>query len=108
MTKLPAHACAAPGNFADEVQDMGVAGQLHNLSHCSSGATDSREGMISRAFSMQPRKGQYVVLQPSLTLPKSALLWHPLQPLPTDTTKGVMDWKCPLCSTARGACRQTF
>ncbi len=67
------------GNYADAVQDMGAV--------ASAAALDDAADAVTRAFTCTPRKGQYVVMLPRSN--GSALVNHPLQPLPTDTTKGV-------------------
>jgi hypothetical protein len=64
------------GNFGDVVQRLGAAGSASLGSNA-----------VTCGFTVRCRRGQYAVLQPKDA--GTPLLRHPLQPLPTDTTKGV-------------------
>ena len=66
------------GNFGDRIEAM------------KSAATGAKQSPGS--FEMRPRLGQYIIFDASKASGLSAdglLLTRPIQPLPTDTTKGI-------------------
>lgn len=62
------------GVFAERMERVRISSGYHSLSERSNGPS----------FTSKPRLGQYLVLSP-----RTPCLTRPIQPIPTDVTKGV-------------------